>query len=315
MTRSAWYATGLLLLAGTARAVGATRRPAYVSRADNAHGVHLGQRMGPLTVQCPAGALVVGAPAQTQLITFATESDCWACQAHIAGMEAIYQSGAVSVTNAVVFWTPRGERRDPRVVHARPNARPVCLDDAAALFDRYGIEHTPVTVLLRDGRVLYMHDRPLASVTAQSKVVSDLQVYGVAAVTMNRCGSGGSSCTAKFESPYRMRWMTMMISPAARRYFTARAVLSLASIAQPCCSSTAAHPTLALSSSIWSWSISLPCAARRHPSWFELILLAASATHPKGREAERLQGRPGPPGRRRFPCGRAGASGTRLTDF
>lgn len=55
----------------------------------------------------------------------------------------------------------------------------VCIDSDGLFWQQLGLSHTPVTVLLRDGVIVYMDDAPLASEAQIGRFLSDVEYYAL----------------------------------------------------------------------------------------------------------------------------------------
>ncbi|MEX2179066.1 MAG: hypothetical protein WD801_10170 [Gemmatimonadaceae bacterium] len=134
----------------------------------NATNLALGQRVPSMSLTC-ADSLprTIAAPGTSQLVTFATVSDCAACEAHMSGLETLAKAGALPVETMVVFWAPRADVARALRLMRSSIARPLCRDEHDSLWIRLDITHTPVTALIRDGRIALLDDGPLFSPVEQ----------------------------------------------------------------------------------------------------------------------------------------------------
>lgn len=141
----------------------------------NDHGLALGQRIAPVTLSCSDGRQhVVADSAETQLVTIATLRDCSECETHMSGLNDLRARGKLPAPDMLVIWPTLGAPASEFNKRMRKSARLVCADEGGVLWDRYNVLHTPVTLVLRSGRVSYIYDAPLQSVGAQQALLADL---------------------------------------------------------------------------------------------------------------------------------------------
>jgi len=152
---------------------------ARVEKVDNYHGFHAGDSVPPTMVRCASGRTrTVGAVGALQLITLSTPGDCSSCLAHLAGLEAIARNYRAAGDDYVVAWSPGASLSGIQRTYAITPSRDVCLDSAGALWDRLDIQHTPVSVVLSSGRIVYMTDKALSSEASQARLMADLASVG-----------------------------------------------------------------------------------------------------------------------------------------
>ena len=172
--RSAAFA--IVLCAATA--CGANELPS--SHVANDHKISVGDSIAPLALTCAGGATrVVADPAKVQLVTVSTASDCSTCLSHLAGLENILEHDPIHIETFYVSWVPPEQQRGAMIAYHTVTTRLVCFDERGVLWDKYNVSHTPVTVLLRHGRIVYMHDMPLISEPSQQTFLADLRRLGV----------------------------------------------------------------------------------------------------------------------------------------
>lgn len=151
--------------------------PSHVA---NDHKITVGDSIAPLAVNCAGGATrVVADPAKVQLVTVSTASDCSACLTHLAGLESVLAQDPIHIETFYVSLVPRDQQQGAMIAYHTVTSRLVCFDERGVLWDKYNISHTPVTVLLRHGRIAYMHDMPLVSEPQQQTFLADLRKLGV----------------------------------------------------------------------------------------------------------------------------------------
>ena len=171
MRRGLCTPAAVLALCGCADA-GAARVP---SRVAMEHGLAPGDRIAATTVKCPQSAdRVIGAAGETQIVTFATPFDCTACAPHLAGVPKVERDAGVADRAFAVVWSPRLQSLDHDLGTSRPDL-PLCTDERGTLWDRHNLLHTPFTAVIRDGRVIYMHDGTLLTHRDQLALANDLR--------------------------------------------------------------------------------------------------------------------------------------------
>ncbi len=127
----------------------------------NEHGIHLGQEIGPLTIHCTDGEdRTIGARSAMQLITISAVNDCAECQRHLTGLEQVYKEDRLQLDQFVVTSASPTRRADVLAAYRARTNRPVCIDTEEALWHQSNLSHTPVTLLVRNGRVAYIDDAP-----------------------------------------------------------------------------------------------------------------------------------------------------------
>jgi hypothetical protein len=177
------YATMLLpvalaLACGVVAACAASDLPPE-SHVINQHVIKVGDVITPTRLRCHAGAdRIVANPSEIQLITFSTPNDCSACVPHLAGLEEVLKRAPVHIDNFYVSWAPPAETTSAIASYRAFSNRAVCFDEAGALWDTYNISHTPITVVLRRGQIVYMHDMPLTKPEPQEIFLADLHKLG-----------------------------------------------------------------------------------------------------------------------------------------
>ncbi|HYW05374.1 MAG TPA: hypothetical protein VE913_00380, partial [Longimicrobium sp.] len=122
------------------------------------HGVKPGTVMPSTAVRCLEGApRQVGAAGKLQIVTFATPYDCSSCTPHMAGVPRVLRRMNSTHDAFTVVWAPNPKVAERSLGRAK-SALPVCMNDDGSLWDRHDILHTPFTVVLDDGRVVYSND-------------------------------------------------------------------------------------------------------------------------------------------------------------
>lgn len=162
--------------AGSSRAgeKGGEPRPATIVD----HGVRVGTAMSSRALTCTDKKRRLLAPSQgLQLATFTSISDCSVCMPHLEGMARLVRSKVVSIEHVFVVYAPQENGWTILRAYQRIGAEPVCWDPSGYVWSRYGIAHTPVTLLLRDGMIVYVHDGPLDPGPATERFKLDLRYY------------------------------------------------------------------------------------------------------------------------------------------
>lgn len=128
------------------------------------HGVVIGDRLLAVSLSCSDGrSREVAAANKIQLVTLWTADDCSSCSRHLAGLETAWHQAEIPFDQFVVTYATSARRPEVLRSHRAGSTRPLCIDTAAKFWDKYDIRHTPVTILIENGRVAYMHDLPLDS--------------------------------------------------------------------------------------------------------------------------------------------------------
>ena len=134
-----------------------------------------GAMLRPSTLACDDRRVRTLAPdSGAQLLTFTTPGDCSTCHTHLAGLDSLDKLGHLSVQHVYVSYATRAQRDDARRAYKRVIGQALCWDDSGSLWDILRIEHTPVTVLVRGGTVLLVHDAPLTSDDARQRLVDTI---------------------------------------------------------------------------------------------------------------------------------------------
>lgn len=129
----------------------------------NEHGLRLRHVIGPTAVSCTDGRTrTVGGRGALQLITFSAASDCSDCERHLMGLKREYGGDPkLGIDQFFVTYGPADRRVDILGQYRARTAEPVCMNDGASLWHQQNISHTPFTILVRNGRILYIDDAPL----------------------------------------------------------------------------------------------------------------------------------------------------------
>jgi hypothetical protein len=87
----------------------------------------------------------------------------------------MYRNGQLPVESFFVVLTQWKDADAALRAYKIWSQRPVCFDKTDGLWVRGHISHTPVTALLHDGKVLYLHDAPLMNVTAKQQFLDAIR--------------------------------------------------------------------------------------------------------------------------------------------
>jgi hypothetical protein len=152
-----------------------THDDSVVSRLAMDHGLKPGTRLEPTPVECLHGpSRTIGSAGETQIVTFATPFDCSACTPHLAGVPKVERQQGLLGHALLVVWSPN-LRTLARDLGAARLELPVCVNRSGSLWDRYNFQHTPFTAVIRNGRVIYMHDGTLLTRRSETEMAADLQ--------------------------------------------------------------------------------------------------------------------------------------------
>ncbi|HEY4304668.1 MAG TPA: hypothetical protein VGM82_09385 [Gemmatimonadaceae bacterium] len=134
------------------------------------HGLISGQLMVSPQLDCSDdSSRSIGERAGVQLLTFSNSGDCSECDRHWFGLEKLSRDNALAVPPFIVSFASQAQRAEAALQYAAWSRQPVCFDESGVLWSRYNISHTPVTVLLSHGRILYLNDAPLVDSVAASQ--------------------------------------------------------------------------------------------------------------------------------------------------
>jgi len=142
------------------------------------HGIKEGARLDEVSLDCGVdGSREIAPRHNVQLVTFATPYDCSSCAPHLAALDSLHAHGELPRNDVIVMWSPGSDlQREVAIVRKR-TPRTVCVDPRGTLWDRHDLQHTPITMLLVDGRVTYMNDRMLGSDLEHRAFLQDLAKY------------------------------------------------------------------------------------------------------------------------------------------
>lgn len=172
--RSRTISYAVVIFAAQIIACGDARRSVHVdSPLAFDHGVNVGDRLTPANLACDDNqSRKVAALGKTQLVTFWTIDDCSDCSRHLQGLETVWKRSEIPVEQFVVTYATPSRAAEVLRLHAVGSTRPLCMDTSARYWDKYDMRHTPVTMLLRSGRVAFMDDMPLDSDERRAEFVS-----------------------------------------------------------------------------------------------------------------------------------------------
>jgi hypothetical protein len=163
-----------LLATAAALACGACGRGEPLSKASMEHGIHPGEQMVAASLSCMTGGeRTLADPSAVQVVTFATPYDCSACSPHMALVPRVLRRVNASDRAFVVVWAPNRASLAHSLGRARSEL-PVCLDEKGVYWDRHNIQHTPFTVVIDHGRVVYTNDATLQNRATVERFTRDL---------------------------------------------------------------------------------------------------------------------------------------------
>lgn len=128
------------------------------------HGIRVGQQLPEFSLNCGgSSSRLVPSHDEMQLVTFLSSGDCWTCRAHVAGIiDVIVSKQLLRLPHRLVIYAPAEEYTAlARTIPTGVNE--ACHDPAGGMWRLYGLENTPVTVLVINGAAAYISDSPLAT--------------------------------------------------------------------------------------------------------------------------------------------------------
>ena len=135
--------------------------PVDIIYAMKEHGIAVGSRISSVQLGCTDGQRRrIADPVAVQVITFATISDCLDCFRHLDGLENLAREGRMPENQFVVAYGPAGTHESNLALLNARTKRPICFDTAGVLWRRHDLTSTPFTVVVRKGRVSFLHDLP-----------------------------------------------------------------------------------------------------------------------------------------------------------
>lgn len=172
----------LVLLTAGCTLFAAERTPdaLTISRAYMEHGVTLGQAVPLTPLSCSdSTARRVGDPDALQMITFATSYDgCTVCNLHLKSLGSIRWRQLPDVDPFIVAWGPSRKRLvqlESGLSDTLGLTFPsVCIDRKGVLWDSLNVSHTPFSVIVRNGRIIYLHDADLTPAAVGEQFYADV---------------------------------------------------------------------------------------------------------------------------------------------
>lgn len=164
-----------------------------ISRAYMEHGVALGQAVPLTPLSCSDSTTRrVGDPNAIQMITFATTYDgCTICNLHLKSLGGVRWKELPKLEPFIVAWGPSPKRLaqlESGVSDTLGLTFPsVCIDRKGVLWDSLNVSHTPFSVIVRNGRIIYLHDAALTSAAVGEQFYADVA---------RLLGDGGSADSA-----------------------------------------------------------------------------------------------------------------------
>ncbi len=140
------------------------------------HGLAPGAALTAIRLPClPHGARILGARGQTQIVTFVTPFDCSACAPHLAAIPELVRRAGAASSAFLVAWAPNPATISRGLDTPAGAGLPVCVDRTGSLWDRYDLLHTPFTVVVRNGVVVYVNDATFPSAASRAEFVEDVR--------------------------------------------------------------------------------------------------------------------------------------------
>lgn len=104
----------------------------------------------------------IGLRGKIQIVTFASETDCWNYRPHLEVVGATARTLGPSVESVLVVWTMQ-RAASPRFAKSLRNLgySKICLDIDNSLWNEYQLETTPVSVVLQHGQIEYVLRQPI----------------------------------------------------------------------------------------------------------------------------------------------------------
>jgi len=142
------------------------------------HGIEEGSRLRPRILPCADGRDRTIAPSKaSQLVTFWTNGDCATCERHLTGLDAALRKAPPASPHVIVAYAPSATQLAVRQTLAAHTSALVCFDSQGAYWDDHNLQHTPVTALVDNGRILYLNDRPITSTIEQDQLLLTVWKY------------------------------------------------------------------------------------------------------------------------------------------
>lgn len=150
--------------------------PQHKMAVNNHGGVIVGLRIDEIPLLCDDGQVRIVAPRKlAQLVTFTSVGDCSACEMHLAGLDSLSKLKQLPVPHVYVAYSAAAARKADSRAYAAVISEPVCWDETGALWDKYNISHTPVSLLVSDGRVVLLHDTPLVTAEDRQRLIDTVR--------------------------------------------------------------------------------------------------------------------------------------------
>lgn len=126
------------------------------------HGVHAGTALTPLSLDCSDGRKrMVGDPNASHVVTLATSGDCAQCNRHWQGITALFERNAARGHQYAIVNAPPSHTAEATAHMRGYSDIPVCFDTAGVLWSNHNVSHTPVTLVVQNGRVVYVNGEAL----------------------------------------------------------------------------------------------------------------------------------------------------------
>jgi hypothetical protein len=143
------------------------------------HGIAVGDMVEPITVPCSDSTQrVVADTTSLQLVTITSVDDyCAECHRHLLGLDAVARLTQLGDTGFFLTYAPPARQAEIVKAYRAKTSQPVCFDQVGAMWEKYNLRHTPVTLLLLRGRVVYAHDTPLDDSTSRADMVAAISWF------------------------------------------------------------------------------------------------------------------------------------------
>lgn len=147
-----------------------------IDRAGMEHGLAINDRIELTLLSCRNGERhEAGREGAVEIVTFATPFDCVYCSVHLSGLvELVDQLPEKVQPPVLVLWSPSDTQLERAVDKFGDSGFDLCHDVEGTLWDRYNLTNTPFTVVLRNGRVVYLNDWALDE-AAGEQFLADVQ--------------------------------------------------------------------------------------------------------------------------------------------
>ncbi len=137
------------------------------------HAISLGVQFDPGELTCDR-SLIPSAPDEIETITLATLADCSSCDLHLAGLETLAVTHRLPRRDYLLVWVQDGNPAGVVATMRRLTRRTVCVDSTNAVWRDLKPAHPPMTLIVRNHRVIFVSDRDLGDSMTRSTFVRRL---------------------------------------------------------------------------------------------------------------------------------------------